>query len=211
MKQYIEHVIRNDFSGIVERSLLHCHLRDVHSLLFSDAPERRIRLFVADIGNELWKNSQSRIIAGEKMSVAFHPHHCNVTLHVVKGELVNWLIYFGNVGINTYTRFQYNSQIRDAGISFTPVGEDRLEYTRPIKLGVNDYHIMRAEEIHTVSTPKDQIVAWFVYEGKEDPAYQPLSWSNAPLDQMSFEGLYQKPDEKDVRELLRMSGLLSGN
>jgi len=206
VKEFIRHLWNEHQEEIVSRSLLNCHLENLHSVMLLDQPEKRIRLFVADEGNDLYRNWPEAALA-DPLSIAFHPHHCNVSLHVLNGVLTNWVVERNAAGLFDVSRFLYESGITGSGIGFRRDGEDRLQTASVQTMFPGQSIFMWAHQIHTVHTYKHQPTAWLVYEGKEDPDYMPHSWSNADLERADFSKLYQKPTRNDVQELLRMAKL----
>src|ERR1700728_4215738 len=93
IKALIKHLVSQNLPIIAAKSKLHCHTRNVHSILLLDSPGQTIRLFIAVPGHELYLNDHDNT---HIMSVGFHPHHCNVTLSVVLGEVGNWNVYTHN-------------------------------------------------------------------------------------------------------------------
>lgn len=71
---------------IAARSLRNCHCPGVDSILFNDKPEQRVRVFVAQENHQLWRN---QFPFQHKMAVGLHPHHCNVELRPIFGEIWN--------------------------------------------------------------------------------------------------------------------------
>lgn len=80
MKELIKHLVNNHLDTIVEKSFLNCHVMGLHSIMLLESPEKTIRLFVSDGNSKLRKNTEENILKG-KQTLAFHPHHCNITLH----------------------------------------------------------------------------------------------------------------------------------
>src|SRR6478752_10393471 len=95
MKHLISHLIKNYLEEIVNKSLLHCHCKGLHSIMLLESPGKTIRLFISTPQSEMYKNlpetfnyekaTGESLFHSKKMSIAFHPHHCNVTLHVING------------------------------------------------------------------------------------------------------------------------------
>lgn len=196
--------------SILAESLLHCHVKNVHSIMLINHPGKTLRLFIAEPGNALIDNHPK---SENPLSIAFHPHHCNVTLHVVKGVLGNWIIQ-PNRGSRErhgrpYNKFRYKS-----GIHFNKAGFKRLESARVKTFSVKE--ISRGESFsllswmpHTVYCSADEFTAWFVYEGKEDSDYDNLCWSDNNLENIDMSGLYQKfQSEHELRYFLFKASLI---
>lgn len=170
---------------IAGKSLINCHVEGVDSILFDDTPGRRVRVFVANKGHQLWRNSLSN---PSDFSVALHPHHCSVLLVPIFGDIYNIMATPGFDG-EAFNVWAYQSQIMTGAGRFTNTG-----MTRSLRLSSERLHSQRemaASEIHSVFVPREQAAAWFVYEGADDPAYMPLAYSNAELGELDFSNLYQ--------------------
>ncbi len=201
MKHLIQHLIGNNFDEIVLKSFLNCHAKGLHSIMLLDSPEKTIRLFVTDPDHELYKNNKADYHI-HQMSVAFHAHHCNITIDVVKGCIANWIVSEGKGGILA-DQFKYRSAITDEETNFEliekkcPLRTD--EYTF---LNEGESAPMKANVLHTVYVPKGQVAAWLVYEGKEDKEYESLAYSNHDLTKQDFSNLYQRASTQEVLQLL---------
>lgn len=204
LKLLIQHLVSENMKEIAAKSLLHCHTKNLHSIMLLESPGKTIRLYVAEEGNELYKNAYP----GEySMPLAYHPHHCNLTLHVVCGRLDNITVAKAATG-RKVKKFLYQSAITEGKGAFIARGVDyiRMKNYQPITQGNSVF--MNAGEIHTVATDPDKLTAWLVYEGKEDKKYKPYCWSNHDLTNISMKGLYKKAKESEIKSLLTLSGLL---
>lgn len=204
MKELVNHLVRQNLPQIAKQSLLDCHVRGMHSIMFLDTPEQRVRLFVATRYHELHLNT-SRTLG----SLAAHPHHCDITLHCIKGDLFNYTYEPHQDG--KYKPFRYVSGIlnEQAGFIRTPE-EESVEFVGSACVRENNALVLPAKSIHSVHANKGEVTAWFVYEGKEDPSYTSLSYSDKPLQNTVFGDLYGKMTEQNVIELLQLAGLYNG-
>lgn len=211
MKQLIKHLWENNREEILSRSLLNCHCKGLHSIMLSEAPGKTIRLYISIPDSDMYKNFPN---PGEEvidMSIAFHPHHCNLTLHCIKGELLNWELeedLGGGDHALLLNKYRYHSQITEGNGYFEMIGPSVLRSTRYhwLRRGYSTH--LKAKDIHTVAVMKGELVAWLVYEGKEDPTYQSFCWSNSDLTKQDLSDLYQKPTPDVVEDLLKLVGLL---
>ena len=205
----------SNMDRIVSRSLLNCHCIGLHSIMLLESPGQTIRLYIAEKGNHLYKNSPRFFREG--MSIGFHPHHCDLTLHCVAGRFWNWKLFGYHSSSDNDVRkelrlrqYIYRSQITDGKQGFELV-EERSLMTK------GDYELVEAgrsiflpaTELHTVVCDPFEFSAWLVYEGQEDPNYSPVCYSTSLLEKVSTEGLYQQPTSDQVRTLIRKAGLIS--
>lgn len=206
MKHLIKHLWKNNQEEIVSKSFLHCHVKNVHSIMFIDTPEKPIRLYISDLRNELFYNYPDNYKL-RKMTTAFHPHHCALTLHCIKGDFMNWIVEESAEGLSA-TKYLYHSQITEGQAKFEKQGDVFLKTLHHRLVNAGESLEMKATDIHTIACAPDAITAWFVYEGKENKDYQPLCWSNNELDNETLSGMYQKPTALDIERLLNSVGLI---
>ena len=210
MEVLLRHLIDQNWAEITAKSLLHCHAKNLHSVMLLDSSEKRIRLFVADIGNPLDRNYPDAVTSDSSpLSIAFHPHHCNVTLAPILGTLTNWLIWNlpGNPSIELDS-FLYQSAITSGNNAKFVKERKSTVHTRRIDiLPAGSEVYLSARDIHTVAAPSDRITAWLVLEGLEDRSYEPRCWSNDALDSADFSDLYKRPSEQEVVEVLKLAEL----
>ncbi len=206
MKALIKHLIINNLDEIVSKSILNCHCKGLHSIMLLEAPEKTIRLFVAVRGNEMYKNfytDNNKV----STSIAFHPHHCNLTLHCIKGRFVNWTMKPSKDGY-LMTKYFYRSKIKDGDMAFTSIGKEYLKTDKYSWISEGDSVQMNSNTIHTVACFENSFTAWLVYEGKEDNNYIPFCWTNSNPNTQDSEGLYTKPNIEQIQYLLTECGLI---
>lgn len=206
MKALVKHLIENNIDEIVSKSLLNCHVRGVHSIMLLECPEKTIRLYISMPDSEMYKNQPCNIKNG--LSVAFHPHHCNLTIECIKGFIWNTLVKEVDIGYSV-TKYIYKSKIKEGNMAFLKLKDTNVYFDKCTLLGAGNSISMLANEIHTVGCLKDAICAWFVYEWKEDKDYKPYCYTNVDPNKQVSEDLYIKPTKRQVIELLKKVDLLS--
>ncbi len=210
MKHLVKHLLHTNRSEIVAKSLINCHVKGLHSIMLSEGAGKTIRIYITTPDHQLHDN----YINPE--SLAFHPHHCKLTLHCVYGQLANIIMKVENAVIGNnckeYNRWIYTSNISTGKeMGFVKDGSDilRLEARKVLTVGTSQ--LMNASSIHTVACPKNTVNAWFVYEGAENKNYKPYAWSNNDLSNIDNNGLYQKMDISQIEQLLHCVNLLPCN
>ena len=196
MKSYIKHILDNNLDEVIEKSYWNCHLKGLHSLMLCDAPGKVVRMFAAMPECRLDRNSIGDI-QGENpfQSIAFHPHHCDLTLIPVKGSFRNWIIKISKSGDSLITEWQYESAITKGEMSFRKIGDvkyDVVKYGSYSDTSLDFGVFMKADEIHTVSKYAGEFAAWIVMEGAEDPNYQNKCYSVVNPNEVDKSQLYQK-------------------
>ncbi len=169
-----------------------------------DSPRKTIRLYIAVEGNELANNfpGPHRTYG---MSLSFHPHHCNLTLHCIKGIFMNWEVKLskGSSGFEI-KKYKYQSKISAGELKFKEIGKSYLETTKFNWVNEGEAVFMKANDIHTVACSNTTTTAWLVYEGKESEQKNNYCWSNVDLNDKDDTGLYQKPTAEDIYKLLEL-------
>lgn len=201
MRDLIRHLIENNKEEIVKKSIMNCHVKGLHSVMLLDSPGKTIRMFVTGANNDMVRNYDNN-----NMSLGFHPHHCYLTLKVIKGQITNRILKCVPSGMGfTMQKHRYISKIlneNEAKIEHIGEQENCLVVNSVLNY---DHSIgMSANTIHTVGVGKG-IAAWLVFEGKEDKNYQPLIYSGTKIEKLETEGLYQKPTEEEVDEMIRLA------
>lgn len=199
MNDFIKHFLQHNKEEVLKKSLLHCHAKNLHSVMLLDSPHKIVRMFIAEPGNNLWMND-SYFIA-EKQSIAFHSHHCDLTIKCLHGEVINRTLAEGHQ--ESIPSWKFTSKIKTGKGSFKKDGEKRIGFTRDTTLVKDDSIFLRAKTIHTVATLKDQWAAWLVFEGKEDKNYDSICYSFSDLTKFDFSGLYKKMTQKKLNYLLK--------
>lgn len=219
MNVLVRHLVANNLDEIVSKSILNCHCRGVHSIMLLDAPEKRIRLYVAKGENEMYRNMYHLVTSGRiisrlhprnDMSVGFHAHHCNITLYCIKGELHNWIVKEVPIECKGFdiVKWAYQSYITKGEMVFKKIGDSRLETVEYKIVKQGGEIVLDAKQIHTVACHPFEVTAWLVFEGKEDPDYESYIWTTSNLNNMNTDGMYIKPTKTQVLELLKLCELL---
>ena len=189
---------------MLAKSLANCHTKNVDSILFDDTPGARIRMFIAHENHDLWKN---RFRGHNELSVAFHSHHCDLTILPVLGEFCNMQVStekdrnadsWSTWNLNA---FKYKSKINADECKFNNLGQktiyylDELWYANAVNCHCNNYLELKANQIHSICAQKGKAAAWVCYEGKDDPNYDAICYSNADLTKFDDSELYKLMDK----------------
>lgn len=219
MNKLIKHLVDNNLDKIVEKSFLNCHVEGLHSIMLIESPEQTIRLFVSQSNSKLVKNTEENIFEG-RQTLAFHPHHCDITLHVIKGSLTNHIVErvsfddplyeSRNLRKHRYffaNKYHYKSAIKDGSMEFLFSAKHLLKFIDSTLLHEKESLSLKANQIHTVTTFDPGYTAWFVYEGKEARDYMPVCYSTCEKEPDNS-NLYRKATPEKIKFLLEASGLL---
>lgn len=217
-KALIKHLWTQNREQILLNAVRNCHAVGLNSIVLLNEPGRLIRLFVAHEGHTLHHNLDPQqnpsINGGAKtaMSIAYHPHHCDIILEVVRGWIVNrWLdhaVTDPKIPRNL-TTWRYRSHLRGEKPGFEKLGPvyGRAEGHWRM-LHVRDTLELKASDVHTVGAAANYCPAWLVYEGAEDLDYDPLCYSNADLSTWTGDGMYIKMSpaeiEADIEPLIQL-------
>lgn len=210
MLSYLRHLVRENFQEILDRSLLNCHAKGVHSLIFSEISGRTIRMFHATKEHDLDRNADAILSRDNPrpMSVGFHPHRNNITFHVMRGKLNNIVVKeTTRFDAPRFNKFRYMSKIVNGEIGFKLDDVKPLRLYQFITLTEGQSDALPADMCHTIHIEHGQSCSWLVFEGREDRGYENVCYSNADLEKEKFEGLYQRPTEEQVRAILKECGI----
>jgi hypothetical protein len=197
MRNLINHFFKNNSEEILKKSLKNCHVKGVHSIMLSEAPGKTIRLYIATEDHNLYKRSG--------LQVAFHPHHCNITIDVISGSIDNWMIVLDDRGDILLDKYLYRSKILEGGMSFELIETDLFFETALIDtINKGESAFMKADQLHTINIKRGERAAWFVYEGLEDVNYQPYCYSDIDPKTIDTTDFY-KPFEnlEEINHLLK--------
>lgn len=186
---------RRDIEELASKSLVNCHTVGVDSVMLRDVNEDRLRAFVVHDNHALWKN----YTIGLPLSIAVHTHHCDVTLTPVYGSMFNVAPVESDYG-KPLTAYRYESQIKGVGKFVMVPGKEIVTDFSAALVGKQGKRL-KAKEAHTVYVASHKTAAWFVHEGKEDPTYENICWSDADLCAFDFAPLY-KPMSVDRFKIL---------
>lgn len=205
MRNLVKHWVRENLTEIAKKSLINCHVQGLHSILFQDTPENRIRLFITTPNHKLHLNNE-----GTLGSLAAHAHHSNITLEVVQGTVINLEYDYHTQPLELkYHPFEYTSGILTSKPSFVKTSKfNSVSYADQSCILTGDSLKLPANQIHSVYVAKGHVTAWFVYEGKSDPNYKSLSYSDQNMNFFSFQGLYKPMYSVDVLALLSSVNLI---
>lgn len=211
--QIIEEAIFEKPEMVLEKSLKHCHVKGMHSLMLDDTHGKIVRMFYTVEDHQLFHNLR-------ESHLAIHPHHCDLKIECLRGSLEN--LYFDEVSKqalelepsgmkNVYqsSMWLYNSKIADGEIGFSKVCNSLLEFKGRDVLYKGDELFLSAKDLHTVIVPKFYESAWIIKEGKEDEDYNSFCYTVIPNIKpsiMDFSGYYQKYEsiEEVKRDLQRL-------
>lgn len=204
MKHLLHHLTREHLPEIAANSFLNCHARGLHSIMLLNSPEHRVRLFITGRDHVLYRNTGN---PAKRLSLAVHPHHCNLSLELVRGSLTNLNYELADDG--ELRPFYYVSGIHNpAGAFIARTDRPGATFVGATTLEVGQALALPASALHTVMVRKGQIAAWFVYEGREDQNYLSYSYANHDLEKFDFSGLYQRPTPPQVMDLIFSADLL---
>ncbi len=164
-----------------------CHAIGVDSVVLGTENGKLVRAFIAHENHNLYLTNP--------FSVGFHPHHCDLTIKVVEGSIINVTLIsefaLGAHSIEELATYRYESAIRngDKG-AFTQVMEKRPFGTLARVVNASQSLALPASAIHTILIYARETATWIIHEGDEDPNYVADVYSNADLTKASGEGLY---------------------
>lgn len=189
-------------SKVIINGIKDCHARGLDSVVLGQENGKLRRAFIAHPHHDLWWEN-------DLISVGFHPHHCDITLEVVQGAIVNLNLEVGGNTASDYqlgnlSTFLYHSPIMKGGQGSFELLSGPQEYgIEEVKLAEGDVYSLKANAVHTIYIPKGQPAIWIVSEGEEDPEYCPKVYSNRDLRGEKLEGMYRPMEASEVEEAVK--------
>lgn len=181
------------------KNLLNCHVIGLHSFPLSIDEENKLyrRIFTTTCNHVLHERNS--------FPLAIHPHHVNIKITVLKGELTNVIYKLDEKGRIELGEYVYESVILNGKGGFKKTGVKNLTKVSEISYQVGESFYMEACEMHTVIVPENTQAAWLVEEELPTCEYLPVSYSDRNLEQWDQTDLYIEIDDKHAA--LHLKGL----
>lgn len=167
------------------KNILNCHTIGVHSFPISFENGLYKRIFYADINHQLWK----------PIEIAIHPHHVDIKITVLEGELFNPIYEIHENG-EVVNKFQWVSHILNGKGGFEYLGQEKIKQLSNKLYRAGETVIMKACELHTVQIKQGEICVWLIEESIPTCDYFPINYSPYDLSNWNAEGLYLEVDDK---------------
>lgn len=164
------------------KNLLNCHSIGLHSFLIYSENGLCKRIFYADKGHNMWKESE----------IAIHPHHTDVKITVLEGEIYN-LLYEVNDNGEEFNEYKWGNN------SFEYLGKEKLKLISNNLYKAYDVIFMRSYELHTMKINRRKSCVWMFEEFPASCKYIPINYSKLNLLNWSPDGLYIEVGD-DIRD-----------
>lgn len=191
------HILQHHRLRAELRGLKNCHVQGLTSIMLHDEPGNRMRLFYAGTDHKLYTHPEDADAA-----LAAHPHHCDITLVHLFGEVLHTVYSFVQDDVHGQAnKCRYQSAITGDGGSLQATGE--IGYLLPQSHNHLDQegHIFSpAKDVHGIYVPRNREAAWLVMEGKEDPTYESVCYTANP--NFNPEGMYVPMDRAQCSAVL---------
>lgn len=146
------------------------------------------RIFYADKGHNMWKANE----------IAIHPHHVDIKITVLEGELYNPLHEVSDSG-EEFNKYKWSSCILNGKGGFEYLGVEKLKLISNNLYKAGDVIFMKACELHTVNINMGETCVWMIEESIPSCEYIPVNYSKLDLLNWSADGLYIEVCD-DVRD-----------
>lgn len=173
------------------KNLLNCHCIGLHSFPIELKDGYYKRIFFADSNHELW----------ESIKLAIHPHHVDIKITIIDGELYNPLYEINKDG-ELFKKFVWNSFILNGKGGFEYLGIEHLKQVSNIKYCSGQSVVMKACELHTVQVEKGKKCVWLIEESVPTCDYFPINYSNNDLWNWNTNGLYIECSEDTKQKMI---------
>lgn len=183
-----------DLTTIVKRSFNNCHAIGLNSIILDQKPDGHlVRMFYTTPDHVLWKNED---IYSPDLTIAFHSHHTNIGISVVKGEITN--ITAKAIPTNQPScikGWDFQSQILTGRGLFSE--QDQKYELTDVKKDKGKCFFMDSTQLHTVFVERGECCAWIINE-EQGIGYNPTGYSNSDLKTFKFEDHYLPLSEEEV-------------
>lgn len=191
---------------ILKNSLKDSHVKGLHSIALADTGNgRMMRMFISQPNGALAIKSFNHMQA--TMPVAIHNHRRDLTLQGIVGRMINV-----NLEIDKPHAFDCIEEYSYVSPILAPSGKGGFQWTgnsvgmsveSKIPITPSKSIFLPANVYHTVYCEPNIWSAWLVLEGKDNPNYTGLSYSNAklPVDQPVWSN-QRFNDIQEIKELL---------
>jgi len=196
------HILQHHRLRAELRGLKNCHVQGLASIMLHDEPGNRMRLFYAGVDHKLYTHPEDADAA-----LAAHPHHCDITLVHLFGEVLHTVYHFAQHAQGPASKCRYQSAITGDGGSLEPT--DEIGCLLPMSQSHlnHDGHIFSpAKDVHGIYVPRNREAAWLVMEGKEDPTYESVCYTANP--NFDPQGMYVPMDRLECSAVLGRVALL---
>lgn len=183
--------------------ILNCHAKGLHSIVLEQYEDGRpkTRMFCTDENHDLWKNNPNE----DNLSIAIHPHRCDITIHHLYGPLININLFkdnFFSLDHRSYNQYRYKSCILTGEMEFTYLDTAKLRWGIPKALESQSRLFLPASRLRTVNVAKGFRAAWIIEEGPLDPQYDALVYTSIkPKKDLA---LYQPMSKEKIDYYLNM-------
>lgn len=168
------------------KNLLNCHCIGLHSFPVELSAEGMYkRIFYADTDHELWK----------PVVLAIHPHHVDIKITVLEGELCNPIYELDDEG-EEFKKFLWNSHILNGNGGFEYLGKQGLNCVSRYVYSEGKSVVMKACELHTVQVEPNSKCVWMIEESRPTCDYFPINYSKNDLEKWNTDGLYIEVSDK---------------
>lgn len=189
LKSFLQHHLDRALDGQVRNVLMDCHVKGVCSMVLHDEPGNRVRMFFASKDHNLAANS---LLNSQPMTIAAHPHHSDVTFVGIFGSTYNHIVRMVPHAYGTHTKCIYHSGVVGRGCLEPTDEKFLLQWERTTEF-CSAGESLRAAEVHTLSVDAGKDSAWLVLEGRPDPGYRSVCYTNNT--EFDPTGLYQSKPE----------------
>lgn len=170
------------------KNLLNCHVIGMHSFPVTETDNLYERIFTTTSDHVLHDT--------DKMQLAIHPHHVNITITVLKGVLTNIIYQLNPKGAIELDEYIFSSVIKNGYGGFKKIGTKNLVLVSEITYKKGDSFSMESCDMHTVRVPKGMESAWLVQEDVPTCDYFPVSYSDMDLERWNQLGMYQPVNDR---------------
>lgn len=217
MKQFLQELLYKEFyqnaQKIVSSAIKDTHCMGLNSIVLIDVDGFRLRMYHATKKHQLWRNNSTSwdIQNPNTFSVGFHPHHSDLYITTIFGDVYNWTIEEYTTKepfVPTLNKYRYTSSITNDEGKFSLVSKNVSVRTYAFERLAKGYvEFLPAKVLHTIYVHEGKEAAWLVLERTKDQTYDPIIYSNDDLTKFDFDAHYNKCSNEEVAAMLSFVGL----
>lgn len=208
MKDFIQHIVKENLAQIAADSYFNYGVRGLHMINLIDTPTKGLRLFIAESNNMMQHSMPLNYSNG--ITYPFQNYQRNFKTQCIQGYVSIWTVEESNDQIALLTNEYKLAENEDGDYVYVMNRQHVGLQTKTVyNLQPGQAVSLSGNELYNFGTRFGAQSAWFVYEGRENKTDYVFytNKDNLSADD-GFPGMYSKVSAKDVVALLSSVGLI---
>ena len=208
MKDFIQHIVKENLTQIAADSYFNYGVRGLHMIKLVDTPTKGLRLFIAESNNMMQHSMPLHYSNG--ITYPFQHYQRNFKTKCIQGYVSVWTVEESNDQIALLTNEYKLTENEDGDYVYVMNRQHVGLQTKTVyNLQPGQTVNLSGNALYNFGTRFGAQSAWFVYEGRENKTDYVFytNKDNLTADD-GFPGMYSKVTAKDVVALLSSVGLI---